>query len=79
MLRLPHEPGSLYRMLARFNAHGINLLKLESRPIPSTDFTVLFLFELETQVYSEEFASLIRELSGMGDDLRYLGSYSEVY
>lgn len=78
MLRLPHEPGSLYRMLARFNAHGINLLKLESRPIPSTDFTVLFLFELETQVYSEEFASLIRELSDMGSDLRYLGSYSEV-
>ncbi|MBE6659027.1 MAG: bifunctional chorismate mutase/prephenate dehydratase [Ruminococcaceae bacterium] len=78
MLRLPHEPGSLYRMLARFNAHGINLLKLESRPIPSTDFSVLFCFELETSVYADEFAALIRELSDLGDDMRYLGSYSEV-
>ena len=65
-------------MLARFNAHGINLLKLESRPIPSTDFSVLFCFELETSVYADAFAALIRELSVMGDDLRYLGSYAEV-
>ena len=78
MLRLPHEPGSLYRMLARFNAHGINLLKLESRPIPSTDFSVLFCFELETSVYADAFAALIRELSDLGSDVRYLGSYSEV-
>lgn len=78
MLRLPHEPGSLYRMLARFNAHGINLLKLESRPIPSTDFSVLFCFEVETSVYADAFAALIREFSVMGDDLRYLGSYAEV-
>lgn len=78
MLRLPHEPGSLYRVLARFNAHGINLTKLESRPIPTTDFAALFCFELETPVYSDEFAALIRELSDLGDDFRYLGSYSEV-
>ena len=78
MLRLPHEPGSLYRTLARFHAHGINLLKLESRPIPSTDFSVLFCFELEISIYDEAFAALIRELSDMGADLRYLGSYSEV-
>ena len=78
MLRLPHEPGSLYRVLSRFNAHGINLTKLESRPIPTTDFAALFCFELETPVYSDEFAALIRELSDLGDDFRYLGSYSEV-
>ena len=79
MLRLPHEPGSLYRVLARFNAHGINLTKLESRPIPTTDFAALFCFEIETPVYSEDFAGLIRELADdLGDDFRYLGSYAEV-
>ena len=78
MLKLPHEPGSLYRVLSQFNAHGINLIKLESRPIPSTDFAFLFCFELETSIYSEGFAALIRELSDLGDNFRYLGSYSEV-
>ncbi|MBP3918075.1 MAG: prephenate dehydratase [Clostridia bacterium] len=79
MLRLPNEPGSLYHVLSRFNAHGINLIKLESRPIPTTDFAFLFCFEVETTVYSEDFACLIRELSeDLGDDFRYLGSYAEV-
>ncbi len=79
MLRLPHEPGSLYRVLSRFNAHGINLIKLESRPIPASDFAALFCFELEASVYSDDFAALIRELADdLGDDFRYLGSYTEV-
>ncbi len=78
MLELPHEPGSLYRTLARIYAHGINLLKLESRPIPSSDFSFLFVLELGCPVYSEEFAALIREFSDMGDGFRYLGSYSEI-
>ena len=34
MVTLPNERGSLYRFLGRFNALGINLLKLESRPLP---------------------------------------------
>ena len=33
MLTLPHEPGALYRVLERFYALDINLVKLESRPI----------------------------------------------
>ena len=31
---LPHESGSLYAMLGRFNDLGLNLTKIESRPIP---------------------------------------------
>ena len=32
MMVLPHKPGSLYKVLSRFYALGINLNKLESRP-----------------------------------------------
>ncbi len=42
MMVLPHKPGSLYRVLARFFAHGINLTKLESRPIIGRDFEFMF-------------------------------------
>ena len=34
MVVLPHRPGSLYKLLSRFYALGINLNKLESRPLP---------------------------------------------
>ena len=78
MLTLPHRPGSLYKVLARLYALGINLLKLESRPLPDRDFEFLFYLDLETSVYSEEFARLMSELGSICEDFKYLGSYSEV-
>ena len=78
MLVTPHNPGSLYKVLARFYALGINLLKLESRPLPDRDFQFMFYFDLETSVYSEEFAKLMDNLQEICDDFKYLGSYSEV-
>jgi len=56
MAVLPHVPGALYKVLAKFNALGINLQKLESRPIPDKDFEFKFYFDLETSIYSDEFA-----------------------
>ncbi len=78
MLSIPHKPGSLYRVLSRFYALGINLIKLESRPIPDRDFEFMFYFDLETPVYSPEFIRLINELDGVCEEFRYLGSYSEI-
>ncbi|MBE6714138.1 MAG: bifunctional chorismate mutase/prephenate dehydratase [Ruminococcaceae bacterium] len=74
----PHRPGALFRVMSRFNALGINLAKLESRPIPDRDFEFMFYFDLETSVYSPEFLQLICELDFVCEDFRYLGSYSEV-
>ena len=78
MLVLPHRPGALYKILARFYALGINLLKLESRPIPDRDFEFMFYFDLETSIYSEEFVRIISELDSLCEELHYLGSYLEV-
>jgi len=78
MVVTPHKPGALYRMLSRFNALGINLLKLESRPIPDRDFEFMFYFDLEASVYSEKLAQLLSELEHECDEFSYLGSYSEV-
>ncbi len=78
MVVTPHRPGALYRILSRFNALGINLLKLESRPIPDRDFEFMFYFDLESPVYSPSFAQLLAELERECDEFTYLGSYSEV-
>ncbi|MBE6533731.1 MAG: chorismate mutase [Ruminococcaceae bacterium] len=78
MIVAPHKPGSLYNILTRFNALGINLLKLESRPIPDRDFEFAFYFDLESSVYSPRLASLLAELERECDEFTYLGSYSEV-
>ena len=78
MIVAPHKPGSLYKILSRFNALGINLLKLESRPIPDRDFEFMFYFDLESSVYSPRLAALLAELEKECDEFTYLGSYSEV-
>jgi len=78
MIMTDHKPGALYKLLSRFYALGINLTKLESRPLPDRDFEFMFYFDLETSVYSPEFITLIGELEASCEQFRYLGSYSEL-
>jgi len=78
MMVLSHKPGALYRVLARMYVLGINVTKLESRPIPDRDFEFMFYFDLETSIYSEEFVQLMCELDELCEEFKYLGSYSEV-
>ena len=79
MMILPHEQGSLYKVLSRIFALGINLNKLESRPLPNKEFEFMFYFDLDTPVYSPKLIQLIGELSTICDEFQYLGSYSEVF
>ena len=78
MLVLPNRPGSLYQLLGRFYAQGINLTKLESRPMPGRDFEFMFYFDLEASVYSPAFIRLMEELDVTLEQFSYLGSYSEL-
>ena len=78
MLVLPHRPGALYQILGRFYALGMNLIKLESRPLPDREFEFMFYFDLETSVYSDEFIRLVDDLDAICEEFQYLGSDSEV-
>jgi chorismate mutase/prephenate dehydratase len=78
MLVLPHTPGSLYKVLSRFYALGINLIKLESRPLPERNFEFMFYFDLDTSVYSPKFIELMGEMQNICEEFSYLGSYSEI-
>ena len=78
MMVLNHKPGALYRVLARLYTLGINVTKLESRPIPDREFEFMFYFDLETSIYSQEFVQLMCELEDLCEEFKYLGSYTEV-
>ena len=73
-----NEPGSLYQVLARFYALDINVVKLESRPLPNSDFDFMFYFDLEFPAAAPEFAPIIGSLGEVCEEFRYLGSYTEV-
>ena len=77
ILSLPHVPRSLYHTIAKFAALGINLTKLESRPIPGSDFEFMFYFDLEASVYSPELISLLSELENQPETFVFLGCYTE--
>ena len=78
MMVLNHRPGVLYKVLARIYTLGINVTKLESRPIPDREFEFMFYFDLETSIYSEQFVQLMCELEDLCEEFKYLGSYTEV-
>ena len=78
MMVIRDEPGSLYKVLARFYALGINMHKLESRPISGRNWEYRFYFDLDASVYSPRFMQLMSELGDLCEEFKYLGSYSEV-
>ncbi len=77
MMIAPHRPGALYVLLSHFFAHGINISKLESRPLPDRDFEFLFYLDLDVSVYSPKLPMVLAELERQSEQFRYLGSYIE--
>lgn len=80
MMSLPHKPGSLSGILAKFSAIGVNLTKLESRPVPGRDFEFRFTFEFEAEPHNERAGRLISELSQDPEieHFTFLGAYAEI-
>ena len=78
MINIANRPGALFRIMSRFNATGVNLLKLESRQIPEREFEYRFYFDIEASVYSTEFLSLMCELQECGEQFKYFGTYAEI-
>lgn len=78
MLTLPHRPGSLCTIISKFAAAGVNLTKLESRPIPGMDFEFRFTFEFESSPTDPNVLALLAELSQDPEieSFAFLGAYA---
>ena len=78
MCNLPHESGSLNKTLNKFSTLGLNLTKLESRPLLNSTFEFSFYFDIEAKITKKEVLNLIGELDSSNKEFVFLGSYKEI-
>jgi len=78
MLTLEHRAGSLFEVMKRFAEAGINLTKLESRPIAGTDFEFMFYFDIEGSVFDERIATVLQQVEHDAREFTWMGNYSEI-
>ena len=78
MMSISHNPGSLNSVLGKFSALGLNLVKIESRPIPNSEFEFMFYFDFEGDVADKKVRNLIAELENGSDKFVFLGVYKEL-
>lgn len=77
---LRHKPGSLYRTLGIFAQRGINLTKIESRPINGKPFEYLFYLDFEFLKGKDKinlFTEIINELKKETKKIFVLGLYNK--
>lgn len=74
---LPHEPGSLYNLISKIASQGINISKIESRPIAGKDFEFRFYFDIEASIESDSVKSVLIQLEHECNFV-FLGAYTEI-
>lgn len=70
---LPHEAGSLHEVLTVFNIHGLNLVKLESRPLPERSWQYMFFLEFSGAPDDPSVGDALHELAQTTGEFRVLG------
>lgn len=73
----PHRTGSLYRVLGRFSMTGLNLTKLESRPVANGKFDYYFYVDILGNVNDDATLDLLCALSDELPEFTFLGNYHE--
>jgi prephenate dehydratase len=77
VIRAKDSPGSLFQCLKCFNDEGINLSKLESRPIISRTWEYRFFLDFERGVNAPETQRAIKALDDVASSVKILGSYEK--
>ena len=69
------QPGALFAALQVLAARGLNMQKLESRPIHGKPWEYLFYVDVDVPADTAVFEACMRELKEASEDLRVLGTY----
>jgi prephenate dehydratase len=70
-----NEPGALFAILQVFAENRINMIKLESRPVPGEPWKYMFYIDLEANLESPELASVRAAIAAKSEYLKILGCY----
>ena len=76
LFTLPDKPGSLAGILDLLFKAGVNLRKLESRPLRSQSWKYAFFADLETNLLKPELSGVLAELRNTCHSFRLLGCYT---
>lgn len=72
---LPHKSGTLYNVLSNIMFNGINMLKIESRPIPGRNWEYRFFLDIEGNLGEAAVRNSLRGIKEEALKLRILGNY----
>lgn len=75
LFTLPHKSGTLHRIMAVFAVSGLNMMKLESRPVVGKSWEYLFFVDFSGNLQEEDMDGVIRELTQTASGFRVLGNY----
>jgi chorismate mutase/prephenate dehydratase len=75
MFNVKDEPGILYRMLEPFSKRGINLSKIESRPMKKKAWEYIFFLDMEGHIEEDNVRAAVDELKDYCQFIKVLGSY----
>jgi len=70
-----HRPGDLGEVLRSFSRRGVNLTKIESRPIPATPWRYCFYLDIEGHAASVPVTEALQSIEAKAKELRILGTY----
>lgn len=73
--KLLHRPGSLYRLLGVVDSYGLNMTKIESRPIKDKPGEYRFFIEVEGNYLSPEVQNAVADMKKVCEDFKLLGGY----
>jgi len=77
LFSISHAPGTLNEVLKHFSERGINLTKIESRPVRDRAWEYVFFIDFEGHVKDEPITELVAELGKKTSFLKVLGSYPQ--
>lgn len=72
---LEHKPGSLYNALGVFARQGLNLTRIESRPVKGKPWEYMFLVEFDGAAWDKQVSKTLEKLKRRTVELKILGSY----
>lgn len=72
---VPHESGSLYHMLSHFIYNGLNICKIESRPIEDRTWEYRFFLDFEGNLSDSAVKNALRGLRDEARNMKILGNY----